>query len=229
MYIKATQDIGTLTQSLKIISQILIEKKIEHFIFFGTLLGLIRNERLIKGDDDIDFYVNIKHRDKLINTLNLKKIDVLLNKKPNKTNFFLQINLKYKQNQSKVDFYFYDTNTYNRYILDKWNFDGKPFDNRKFLKIPKVFIFPIKTKKIRNITVQLPNKPELTCEYIYGDKWKQKIKKDIQYEMRIIDGKPVLISYLNSYKKFLAPFRFKNIYISLKKLIFSLINLKNIK
>lgn len=229
MYIKATQDLRTLTQSLKIISQILIEKKIEHFIFFGTLLGLIRNERLIKGDDDIDFYVNIKHRDKLINTLIRKKIDVLLNKKPNKTNFFLQINLKYKQNQSKVDFYFYDTNTYNRYILDKWNFDGKPFDNKKFLKIPKVFIFPIKTKKIRNTTVQLPNKPELTCEYIYGDKWKQKIKKDIQYEMRIIDGKPVLISYLNSYKKFLAPFRFKNIYISLKKLIFSLINLKNIK
>ena len=47
--------------------------------------------------------------------------------------------------------------------------------------------------------------------------------------MRVIDGKPVLISYLNSYKKFLAPFRFKNIYIGLKKLIFNLMNFKNIK
>ena len=150
MYIKTTQNVETLTQSLKIISQILIEKKIEHFVFFGTLLGLVRNEGLIMGDDDIDFYVNIEHRDILINALIHKKIDVSLNKKPNKTNFFLQINLKNKQNNSKVDFYFYEKNTHNRYILDKWNFDGKPFDSRKFLKIPKVFIFPIKTKKIFN-------------------------------------------------------------------------------
>ena len=32
--------------------------KIEHFVFFGTLLGLVRENNLIEGDDDIDLYVN---------------------------------------------------------------------------------------------------------------------------------------------------------------------------
>ena len=31
----------------------------EYFVFFGTLLGLVRENNIIQGDDDIDFYVNI--------------------------------------------------------------------------------------------------------------------------------------------------------------------------
>ena len=43
--------------NLKFFSKII--SKIEHFVFFGTLLGLVRDGNLIEGDDDIDFYVNI--------------------------------------------------------------------------------------------------------------------------------------------------------------------------
>lgn len=227
MYFKSTQSVKNLTESLKIISKILIKKKIEHFVFFGTLLGLTRRKKLIKGDDDLDFYVNIKHRKKLINSLTQKRIEVLLNKTPNTTNYFLQINFKNnKKNESKIDFYFYDSAICKNFIFERWNFDGKPFDKKKILKIPKILLFPIISRKFENFTVQLPNKPELTCEYIYGDKWRNKLKKDIEYEMRIIDGKPVLVSFNHSYKKFLAPFMLKNIYINLKKIIFYIINFR---
>ena len=41
-------------------------KNVEYFIFFGTLLGITREKGIIDGDDDIDFYVNLKDRSKLI-------------------------------------------------------------------------------------------------------------------------------------------------------------------
>ena len=46
--------------SLTFFSKLLHKEEIEHFIFFGTLLGLTRDGMPIKGDDDIDFYVNKK-------------------------------------------------------------------------------------------------------------------------------------------------------------------------
>ena len=42
-------------------SQEFDKNKIEHFVFFGTLLGLCRSGKPIVGDDDVDFYVNHKH------------------------------------------------------------------------------------------------------------------------------------------------------------------------
>ena len=40
----------------------------EWFIFFGTLLGPIRDGRLIYGDDDIDIYVPHKNRQNIKKT-----------------------------------------------------------------------------------------------------------------------------------------------------------------
>ena len=33
-------------------------KNIEYFIFYGTLLGITRDDSIIKGDDDVDFMVS---------------------------------------------------------------------------------------------------------------------------------------------------------------------------
>ena len=34
---------------------------LEHFVFYGTLLGLVRGGNPIEGDDDVDILVNKKH------------------------------------------------------------------------------------------------------------------------------------------------------------------------
>ena len=49
---------ASMKSALKKFSEELQKNKIEHFIFFGTLLGLIRDGGPIVGDDDVEFYVN---------------------------------------------------------------------------------------------------------------------------------------------------------------------------
>ena len=44
-------------------------KNIEYFIFYGTLLGIIRENNIIKGDDDIDFLVNHKFKKTLLGSI----------------------------------------------------------------------------------------------------------------------------------------------------------------
>ena len=39
------------------------------FIFFGTLLGAVREGHLIYGDDDIDLYVPYKNRQNIVDIL----------------------------------------------------------------------------------------------------------------------------------------------------------------
>ena len=55
------------TANLRDISAMM--QDIEHFIFFGTLLGYEREKGIIEGDDDIDIYVNSSERAKLIRLL----------------------------------------------------------------------------------------------------------------------------------------------------------------
>ena len=53
---------------------------LDYFIFFGTLLGYHREGNIIEGDDDVDVFMDIKHRDELITILEksdftLRRID----------------------------------------------------------------------------------------------------------------------------------------------------------
>jgi len=184
-----------------------ILKNIEHFVFFGTLLGLTRDKQLIEGDDDVDFYINLKNRNELIKVLIKNNIDVDLSLSINKTDYFLQIKRNFNNKNLICEFYFYDDQIDNKYIYERWNFDGRPHDSNKILKIPKVFIYPIKKELFKKTYISFPKENELICEYLYGSTWKKKLKKDKEYEISVINGKP----YLYTIKKF---FNFK-----IKKLI----------
>ena len=58
---KGHLELKSLEHGLTTFSEKLSHNKIEHFIFFGTLLGIVRDGQPIDGDDDIDFYVNKKN------------------------------------------------------------------------------------------------------------------------------------------------------------------------
>ena len=58
-------------------------KDIEYFIFYGTLLGIVRENNVIKGDDDIDFMVDYKSKKKLLKKMTLNKT-FKINKKVSK-------------------------------------------------------------------------------------------------------------------------------------------------
>lgn len=169
-----------------------ILKKIEHFIFFGTLLGIVRDKSLIEGDDDIDFYVNIKDKDKLLQILTDENINVDLTLPMNKSGYFIQVYRKINGKTLTIDFYFYETNIEKDYIIERWNLEGGTHIPSKYLKIPKNFIYPIKQTIFKGKQVSIPAKEELVCEFIYGKNWMIKMKKNDDYTIKVINGLPKL-------------------------------------
>ena len=58
-------------QNLKEILPLL--EGMEYFVFYGTLLGLVREGDILEKDDDIDLLVDRKHFAELIEKFNMKK------------------------------------------------------------------------------------------------------------------------------------------------------------
>jgi phosphorylcholine metabolism protein LicD len=171
----------------------------EYFIFFGTLLGLTRENNIIDGDDDIDFYVNEKHRDNLIEILKSNSIEVNKTLHTNRDKSFLQVVRIHNNKAYLIDFYFYDGDTDEDYIIEKWNYQGMPHIPSKHLKIPKIFIYPLQNKTFNNFNINFPSKPKILCEFLYGPEWKKKINKDTEYTVKVINNKPVYFRIKKSF------------------------------
>ena len=90
-------------------------KTIQHFVFYGTLLGLTRENDIIDGDDDVDFLVDIKDKKKLIKIMTKSK-SFQLNKK-NSNKYFIQYSLKRNNLETFIDFYFYQNKFSKNYII----------------------------------------------------------------------------------------------------------------
>ena len=93
------------------------------------------------------------------------------------------------------------------FIIERWNFEGGTHDKSKYLRIPKIFIFPLKKILFKSVEIFIPKESELTCEFLYGINWKKKLKKDKEYTIKVINGKP----YLFIIKKFLF---FRKLFLS---------------
>ena len=57
--------------------------RVEWFIFFGTLLGYTRENNIIKNDDDIDIYVDLRFRDNIIEIFKNTELNFDVSKVPN--------------------------------------------------------------------------------------------------------------------------------------------------
>ena len=79
-------------QNLKSVSNII--KNLEHFIFYGSLLGIIRDQNIIKNDDDVDFLINYKLKKKVLDKMKFDNSFKLNEKISNK--YFIQFTKKKK-------------------------------------------------------------------------------------------------------------------------------------
>ena len=90
-----------LNRCLKYFIKLLNDNNINNwFIGYGTLLGIIRGNSCIDGDDDIDIVIDINNRDKLINIL--KKNNLYI--RQDEGNFLKAQNTNVT-NPCKVEFY----------------------------------------------------------------------------------------------------------------------------
>lgn len=162
---------------------------VEYFVFFGTLLGYCREGNLIENDDDIDFYVNISEKNKIVYMLQDMDFFLSINNK-----YFIQAVRRIDDTETFSDFYFYEDDPKRDYLLERWNFIGQPNNVTTHLHVPKDIIFPIKQGKLLNISINIPSDVDGVCRYLYGKSYKEKLEKNKQYYTKIIDHKPVVIN-----------------------------------
>jgi phosphorylcholine metabolism protein LicD len=167
---------------------------IDHFVFFGTLLGLTRERDIIEDDDDIDILVPIEKRNLIIEKLvGVDNFKINLDKECNKFKYFLQVDSTINNHSSFIDFYFYENNPNEDFIVDRWNFLGKSQNPECALHIPKKFIFPVVHEDFFGQKIKLPACKELLCKWLYGKSWLTPRKKNISYVIRVIKNRPLLI------------------------------------
>ena len=178
-------------------------KDFDPFVYFGTLLGLTRENNILKNDDDIDLCLNYKFRENVVKKLNNLN-DYKINYKVCNEYFVQLIGMKNNIN-TFIDLYFYID--HDSYIEEKHNFFASISLESHSIHIPKKLIFPLlKSKKYENIN--LPNQSKELCRFFYGDSWEKPMKKNSDYRFEIIDHKPIIIkrSFLGSITRSLKNF-----------------------
>jgi len=171
--------------NLRIISNILCDNKIGFFPFYGTLLGLVRENSCIEGDDDVDLMINIKEKSKVY-VLFLKKCFKLTVSGEN----FLQFAYMIEKQSVVIDFYFYEERE--DFLVDKWNFFGREKERDYFVFYDKRHFFPLKEIEWGRNGLLIPLYSEDLIEYCYGKKWKTPQIKGIDYCQKIQNNKIVV-------------------------------------
>ena len=203
-------------ENLKYIANFLAKNKIPYFIFFGTLLGITRDNDVIKDDDDVDIYINLKDRKRVISVINETDFKIDYNSDQNKSKFFLQLTKRInKKNISYVELYFYEE--LDEHIIDRWNFRGIGNKKSASICIPKKILFPIKEINFRGNLICVPFDEKAVCEFLYGKKWIVPLTKRKDYKTVILMGKPYQLSGLFGNLVYQIEYKYRNLLNYLKR------------
>lgn len=174
--------------NLKKMCACLNDRSIDYFIFFGTLLGYVREQNIIEYDDDIDFYVEKDLYDTILDLLKENDYSITVQK----NNIFCQGSAIVEGVPTYVDFYFYEKKE--NYIVDIQNFVGRHLDPSYHLHVPNDIVFPTKKGTLLDISINVPCKPEAVCEFLYGSRYMEKFsKQNKDYSVQIINNKPQIV------------------------------------
>ena len=136
------------------------------FIGYGTLLGIIREESCIDGDDDVDIVINITQKEKLIQLIKEHNFKYIYNR----PNFF---KIEIETGMPTIDFYLAN-------VDDKGNFNDT-WENTIWSNT-----YDLVQKEWNNLILYLPNNYKTNLENRYGD-WKiPKKSKGVTPKKKII-------------------------------------------
>lgn len=148
-----------------------IMSKLGHFdfiLFYGSLLGFIREGDFIENDDDIDVLLPFKDREKFLYTVKRLNLKITVEE--------LTIVQIYVDNLGHFDVYFYENRGLD--ILLRW--DG----NLLYLKND---IWPLKKVIFKNYKINIPFNSEKLLNEIYGNNWRIPLHKD-EYDWNNINN-----------------------------------------
>lgn len=154
-----------LNSTLTWIVDILNEKNIDNwFVSYGTLLGLIREDSCIDGDDDVDICISKEHWDDVYDVLKKKNLIIPMSAYV-QDNFFCTVRTS---KLCQVDFYFCDVTE-----------DGDFIDTWEKVKWSMCYNVEgsIPTKTFQGREVRVPENAIQKLEGRYGSTWRQRIKR----------------------------------------------------
>jgi hypothetical protein len=162
------------------------------FPFFGTLLGLTRNGMMIQGDDDIDFACD---SDILLTTVDsiksnfnvITQIDLLDQATGAGA---ISMILQFDGNLIHLDVYSFMVEDSFCIFPVHWT-DQRSVDEN-WLKVPKELIdTSSKYLLMKSLDFKTTNLEEL-CKYLYGNLWKQSLRKNVDYVHTLNNGVPFI-------------------------------------
>lgn len=164
------------------------------FIYFGTLLGFVRDGSPIENDDDVDLYFNQKYFNNVLDFLTAAGFCIDRNQRPNNTDWFLQARSEINGRKICVDFYFYDSDYDDHFVIEPWNFWGTVEQETSHLRTPKALLFPLKKMSVGSLELNIPAHPVVICEFLYGVNWRIPLQKGENYVIpKIIGGRPLRV------------------------------------
>ena len=171
---------------------------LEHFVFYGSLLGLIREGDLLEKDDDIDLLINMKHFDEVLERFEKHRGALEIKQEGNnleECRYFRQATCIREGVNTYVDLYFYDDEIKPGHIVDRWNIHGAWTDPNMHILIPKNIIYPIGKKSFEKYKdLSIPSEPVACLQFLYGQGWMHPRKKHREYVQHIKNNRPY---YLN--------------------------------
>lgn len=146
-----------LNRTLEVVANILHEENInDWFIFFGTLLGIVRENSCIQGDDDIDIMINCDYQQ--LRSAFEKKGFIFMQGKHGIKNPDTILKSEPTQEFASFDFYMCNVNESGEFYT-KWS---------------NVWVanwYPIVKKKWKSQTLNLPNEYSKKVINMYGENW----------------------------------------------------------
>ena len=175
-----------LRKALKVIADTMADIDVPYFICYGTLLGFVRNNDVIDNDDDVDILISID---------DYKAFWEKIRTVPNITHFYHDNDSMFDAFYISIDditvqwdVYVYKFEPTNKYLIETQNFVG----NNTYMELPIEYCLPIRKEGMADIEVYVPANPTALVKYLYGERYTERLLKNIEYTHCIIDGKPVL-------------------------------------
>jgi len=149
-------DVVKLNHTLERVVKILHDCKInDWFIMFGTLLGIVRENSCIQGDDDIDIMINCDYqqlRD------SFEKEGFIFTSAHGIRNSKMMLKSESTEEFGSFDFYFCEVSEGDYYT--PWH------------KVKAVNCLPLSSKNWRSVSLNLPNDYLNKIITMYGSNWK---------------------------------------------------------